>query len=265
MVSRDLTSMAYKWLLQYDQKEAVMRKTISKFSCLSLTLSLLAIPATAQDDTPIETLNSPETQKKRVVRVVEAIPLWVDAQKLRVRDNPYAGDVVGMLEMGQKVKIYDIADNWIRISANGKPSKWVNRDFLSKTRVSWSNYEFGSRSRSTLNSPLDVELKRIKIKELKHMKIYAANIKPLSSNGHVIITRHDFRSGPYYEKRLVLCNGKSATHVTMLGEGYNYSMMEQDPRNARISTPANPNYKIDANTTRLNAGIAKFTCKVKDL
>ncbi len=242
-----------------------MLKTQSIFVTLTAGLSLLATPALAQDNTDIETLKPTETRKKRVVRVVEAIPMWVDAEKLRVRDNPYAGDVVGMLRLGQKVKVMETADNWIRISSKGKPTRWVNSDFLSKNRVTWSTYEFGSLNRPAQNTPYDVDLKRIKIKDLKDMKVYAAHIKAGPKEGRVVITRHDFRFGPYYEKRIVHCGEDVATHVRMLGEGYNYGMMESDPRNTEITEPATQDSAIGENTTALNRGIAEFTCKAKDI
>lgn len=243
-----------------------MLRTKIKFAALLAALlaamSAMATPAMAQDAEEIETL---QPQAKRV-RIVEAIPMWVDAEKLRIRDNPYAGDVVGMLEMGQKVKIHAQADNWIRISSDDKPSKWVNRDFLSENRVTWSNYEFGSRSRNPLNAPYDVELKRIKIDGIKDMKIYAAHVKAAENDGRIVITRHDFRTGPYYEKRLVHCNSDGeANHVRMLGEGYNYNMVESDPRNAFASQPADEKFEIDSETSALNSGIAEFTCKAKDI
>ena len=137
-----------------------MLKTKSIFIALSTVTALLSAPALAQDNTAVETLKPAETPTKRVVRVVEAIPMWVDAEKLRVRDNPYAGDVVGLLQLGQKVKVMETADNWIRISSDGKPTKWVNGDFMSKSRITWSNYEFGSRARSTFGGSFDVDLKR---------------------------------------------------------------------------------------------------------
>ncbi len=242
-----------------------MLETKSFILSLATATSLIAGSGFAQDNTDIETLKPVETPKKRVVRVVEAIPMWVDAEKLRVRDNPYAGDVVGMLQLGQKVKIMEVADNWIRISSDGKPPKWVNSDFLSKSRVTWSNYEFSSSSRNPLKTPYDVDLERIKIKDLKNMKIYAAHIKSGPNEGRIIITRHDFRSGPYYEKRIIHCEESGASHVRMLGEGYNYSMMEQDPRNAAISEPVSDEHLIDEDTTSLNASIAEFTCEAKDI
>lgn len=245
-----------------------MLKTNIKLVSLAVTISLFAAPAYGQDSSEIETLNPPSTSSvapaKKRVRIVEAIPLWVDAEKLRVRDNPYAGDVIGLLEMGQKVEIHSQTDNWIRISADGKPAKWVNKDFLSTTRVSWSNYEFGSRSRRSLGAPYDVDLQRIKVKDLKDVKIYAAHIKA-AENGRVVITRHDFRSGPYYEKRLVSCEDKNASHVRMLGEGYNYMMMESDPRGAAISEPANVKHAISDDTSVINRAIAEFTCEAKDI
>ncbi len=242
-----------------------MLNTQSIFVTLTAGLSLLASPALAQESTDIETLNPAEAPKKRVVRVVEAIPMWVDAEKLRVRDNPYAGDVVGMLRLGQKVKVMETADNWIRISSNGKPTRWVNSDFLSKSRVTWSTYEFGSLNRTAQTTPYDVDLKRIKIKDLKDMKVYAAHIKAGPNDGRIVITRHDFRFGPYYEKRIVHCGEDGASHVRMLGEGYNYGMMEGDPRGSEISEPVDTDNAIGDNTTALNRGIAEFTCEAKDI
>jgi len=56
----------------------------------ALTVSFSS--AVNAQDTAIETLEVPV--KKRVVRVVEPVPYWVKADRLRVRDNPFAGDVV---------------------------------------------------------------------------------------------------------------------------------------------------------------------------
>lgn len=225
-------------------------------------ISVLSVPAVAQDSADVETL---QPKKKRVVRVVEAIPMWVDAEQLRVRDNPFAGDVVGILRMGQKVKVMETVDNWIRISSEGKPSRWVNSDFLAKNRVTWSDYQFGSLNRRPQTSPIDVDLKRIKIKTLKDMKIYAAHMKTAPNNSRIIITRHDFRAGPYYEKRAVFCGENGATHVRMLGEGYNFGMMNSDPRASQISEPVDMDSAIGDKTTALNLGIAEFTCKAKDI
>ncbi len=246
-----------------------MRRTCAIFISLATSACLVAGTAAAQDASSqdTDTIETVQPKKKRIVRIVEAIPMWVESEQLRIRDNPYAGDVIGMLEMGQKIKIHERADNWIRISANGKPAKWVNSDFLSKSRVTWSNYQFGSQNRTRANAPYDVDLKRIKIKDLKDMKIYAAHIKADSNNGRVVITRHDFRSGPYYEKRIVHCDSAgNASHVRMIGEGYNYQMMERDPRGAAISEPIHSDFAIDAEgTSALNQGIAEFTCEAKNI
>ena len=42
-------------------------------------------------------------------------------------------------------------------------------------------------------------------------------------------------------------------------------MMEQDPRNQAISEPVSDEHLINEETTRLNAGIAEFTCEAKDI
>lgn len=244
----------------------MLSSTLKKLS-ISLIIPLgFVMPANAQVATPnaeIETL----TPKKRIVRVVEAVPLWVQADRLRVRDNPYAGDVVGMLEMGQKVKVRKAVDNWIRISADGKPEKWVNRDFLSDAQVTWSNYGYTQRgSRSLADAPYDISLKRIKIKGVKDVKIYAADIKAEANGQKSVITRHEFRSGPYYEKRLVQCQDEKASHVKVLGEGYTVMMMDADPRNDDNTSRLGPDSTIDrADLSAVNKAIAAFTCKSKKL
>jgi len=254
--------MPYIWLKPRLPKEALVLKTCQKTTLIIMATGLMALPSAAQDAGQIEIV---EPIKKRV-RIVEPIPMWVESERLRVRDNPYAGDVVGLLKVGQKIKVYDRTDNWIRISANGKPAKWINSDFLSTSRVTWSNYEFGSIGRSTRGTPSDISKKRIKIKELKDMKVYAAHKKPSPNGGHVIITRHDFRTGPYYEKRLVQCDAENAaSHVRMLGEGYNYLMMEKDPRGEAVSEPVSADDSISESTSPLNRAIAEFTCKVKNI
>jgi len=234
--------------------------------CLAI-LGVFSLPFTslyAQEAAQVDQVVTEQVQRKRVVRVVEAVPLWVDAEKLRVRDNPFAGDVIGLLDMGQKVKAYERADNWVRVSPNGKPTKWVNGDFLSKRQVSWANYDFGFRSRGPRKSPYDANLKRIKIKSVKDMKVYSAQIKQGPNDSRIIITRHDFRSGSYYEKRMVGCESGGATHVRMLGEGYNYKMMESDPRASRLPEPFGEDSRIDdQKTSDLNRGIARFACEAK--
>ena len=86
-----------------------MLKTNSIFFTFVTSFGLMATPAFAQTVGDIETLNTAETPKKRVVRVVEAIPMWVDAEKLRIRDNPYAGDVIGMLAAKARVACRPVA------------------------------------------------------------------------------------------------------------------------------------------------------------
>lgn len=109
----------------------MVRKTAT---CLAI-LGVLSLPFTslyAQEAAQVDNVIAEQLQKKRFVRVEEAVPLWVDAEKLKVHDNPFVGDVVGLLEMGQKVKVYEKTNNWVRISPNGKPTRWINGDFLSK-------------------------------------------------------------------------------------------------------------------------------------
>ena len=88
-----------------------MSKSFLQFLSFIAGLSLvLPMTSYAQDrpiETPIEITNNAPLKKSRIIRNVEPVPYWVDADQLRIRDNPVAGDVIGMLELGQKIKAYE--------------------------------------------------------------------------------------------------------------------------------------------------------------
>jgi len=101
---------------------------------------------------------------------------------------------------------------------------------------------------------------------MKGVKIYAAQVKTLRPDTKSIITRHDFREGPYYERRLVSCDASgAATHVRLLGEGYNYAMMQKDPRNASASEAPATEHAVSLKTSPANQKIAEFACKTSSL
>jgi len=241
-----------------------------------LSVSILALPmlASAQSQAlgqPVEIIDSdakPRT-KHRIKRVVEAVPYWVDVEQLRIRDNPVAGDVVGMLRLGEKIKAYDTFENWIRVSKPDAKQQWVNAKFLTHDQVTWARFDNNRTRRRNLGfsrntSANDISLKRIKIPNDKTAKVYAASIKKIENNNRIIVTRQNFRSGPYFEKRLVSCNsGNDATHFQLLGEGYNYIMMEKDIRSQNIDLNSiQPRVDLAGdNINEKSTAIANFSCK----
>lgn len=254
------------------------------FGTISLGLISLSTLANAQSQPqsqplplgqPVEIISDDATTKtkRRIKRVVEAVPYWVDVEQLRVRDNPVAGDVVGMLRLGQKIKAYDTFENWIRVSKTDAKEQWVNADFLTHDQLTWARFDNnGTRRRNigfTRNTAAnDISLKRIKIPNDKNAKVYAASLKKIASNNRVIVTRQNFRSGPYFEKRLVACNSENnATHFQLLGEGYNYIMMEKDIRSQNIDLNSiQPRVNLtEENVSEKSAAIANFSCKISRL
>lgn len=223
----------------------------------------------AQVTQPSEKITeSAHTPKKRqIIRKVEPIPYWVDAAQLRIRDNPVAGDVTGMLKLGQKIKAYETFENWLRISKAGAPEQWVNSDYLTTRQVIWARFDNTKRRSagfSRVNTADDVSLKRIKVPENNDIKIYVASIKKTANDNRVIVTRQNFRSGPYFEKRLVSCEAnKKANRIQLLGEGYNYMMMEKDVRGQNVdvnsASPRRALAKTGFSPTTL--AIANFSCK----
>jgi len=213
---------------------------------------------------------APETS--RIKRVVESVPYWVESDQLRIRNNPYAGDVIGMLKIGQKIKAHKTVDNWVLISEEGEPEQWVNKNFLSYSPVTWANYSFDSRNAKNLNQSrfrgagYDVNLKRIKVKDQKNVKIYAADIKRLGGGKKLVISRHNFQAGPYFEKRLIQCDARDATHVKFLGEGYTVTMMEADPRKEQVGLPMTAEEQIQSDELNsTDRAIADYACETGKL
>jgi len=238
---------------------------------LSFAAGLLVVwPITslAQDvpiEAPIEITSNTPLKKSKIIRNVEPVPFWVDADQLRIRDNPVAGDVIGMLELGQKVRAYEQFENWIRISKTSSNAKWINTDYLTNTAITWARYGHNTARRNQRRARLsdDISLKRIKVDGDRSARIYAASIKKSENGNRVIVTRQNFRAGPYFEKRLVACSENSATHVQMLGEGYTYIMMENDIRGEAIDVnSATPSLSIldSDDLTPATLAVANFSC-----
>lgn len=255
-----------------------MRHRFILFSAaLSVSVMAMPLPAWPQSQPlgqPIEIIDSTETPKtkRRIKRVVEPVPYWVDVEQLRIRDNPVAGDVVGMLRLGQKIKAYDTFEHWIRVSKPDAQQQWVNANFLTNDQLTWTRFDNNTRRRnlgfSRSTAANDVSLKRIKVPSDKNAKIYAASLKKTSNDNRIIVTRQNFRSGPYFEKRLVSCNAnKDATHFQLLGEGYNYMMMEKDIRSENIDVnSAQPRVDISAgDVSAKSIAIANYSCKISGL
>jgi len=243
-------------------------------AALSLTLLSLALPAEAQSQPigqAIEIIDdeAKAKTKTRIKRVVEPVPYWVDVEQLRIRDNPVAGDVVGMLSLGQKIKAYDTFENWIRVSKPHAKEQWVNAKFLTHDQVTWARFDNNNTRRRNLGfsrntAANDISLKRIKVPSDKNTKIFAASLKNIANNNRVIVTRQNFRSGPYFEKRLVSCNDQNdATHFQLLGEGYNYIMMEKDIRSQNVDLNSiQPRVSLsEEDISTKSAAIAQFSCK----
>ena len=214
-----------------------------------------AIDRAAQKVKPVET--------RRFVRITKPEKYWVDADKLSMRNHPVAGDVVGVLELGRKVKAYEGFENWVRISPNNKPEIWVNSDFLTTQEVSYANYSFSGRTERRIKSRhskvFDADLRRIEFEGDSKVNLVAARITELPNQNRIITTKQSFREGPYFEKRLVSCDTSGgATGQQLIAEGHNYVMMERDrrARDAASLTPA----KITKDTTDIQKTIATFAC-----
>lgn len=223
----------------------------------------------AQDapiERPVEITTSAALKKSKIIRKIEPVPYWVDSEQLRIRDNPVAGDVIGILELGQKIKAYEQFENWVRISKTSSNAKWINLNYLTNTPITWARYGNSTLRHNQRRTGLaeDITLKRIKIDGDKSARVYAASVRQSANGNRVIVTRQNFKAGPYFEKRLVACSADAATHVQMLGEGYTYMMMENDVRGDTIDVNvAKPSLSL-ATTKDLSPttrAVANFSCE----
>lgn len=62
------------------------------------------------------------------------IDQYVSAEKLNIRDRP-SGKIISNLQRGDKVQVFEKRNDWVRISIDGQPSKWLS----SKSLCSGSN------------------------------------------------------------------------------------------------------------------------------
>lgn len=85
-------------------------------------------PAKQSPAPPANTLVSaplPETLPLQT----QPINQYVNADKLNIRSQP-AGKVIASMRRGDKVQVFERKDDWVRISADGQPAKWLSSKSL---------------------------------------------------------------------------------------------------------------------------------------
>lgn len=107
------------------------KKTQSWF--VPLLILFVALWAMGKKDTPPAPLSQqttpntlvsaplPETQPAQIPPVDQ----FVNADKLNLRNQP-GGKVISTLKRGEKVQVYEKKNDWVRISADGQPAKWLS-------------------------------------------------------------------------------------------------------------------------------------------
>lgn len=54
---------------------------------------------------------------------------YVSTDKLNIRDQP-GGKIISKLSRGAKVQVFEKRDDWVRISVDGQPAKWLSSKSL---------------------------------------------------------------------------------------------------------------------------------------
>lgn len=80
-----------------------------------------------------------------------SIDQYVSADKLNIRNQP-GGKVVSKLKRGDKVQVFETLNDWVRISSDGQPGKWLS----SKSLCSGSNCYVASPSKPVRAAPQPV-------------------------------------------------------------------------------------------------------------
>lgn len=68
---------------------------------------------------------APATAPVPVVSSTPLIDQYVSTDKLNLRDQP-AGKVISSLKRGDRVQVYEKKNEWVRVSADGQPAKWLS-------------------------------------------------------------------------------------------------------------------------------------------
>lgn len=107
------------------------RKTQSWF--IPLLILFAVIWATGKKDTPPASLSQQTTPNTLVSAPLPAtqpvqippVDQFVNADKLNLRNQP-GGKVISTLKRGEKIQVYEKKNDWVRISLDGQPAKWLS-------------------------------------------------------------------------------------------------------------------------------------------
>lgn len=84
-----------------------------------------------------------------------SVDQFVSADKLNLRDQP-GGKVISTLKRGDKVQVFEKKDDWVRISIDGQPAKWLS----SKSLCSGSNCYVASDRKSPVEPTVQAPQKQ---------------------------------------------------------------------------------------------------------
>lgn len=203
---------------------------------LTAVLTAMAAPSSGQETT------------RKVIRKVEPIPLWVNSEQLRIRDNPYAGATIGVLDRGAAIKAYGNQEHWIRISPEGRKEQWVNAKFLSGEPVNGASFK--PLRRDALRAPVSNLPNDVTAPIIPETgKIHAAIVREAMDGNRIIVTKSGKGDSVWFEKRFVTCVDTGRAIDQVIAGGKTYMAMEK-------GTGAKA--KITDETTR--AAIANFAC-----
>ncbi|VVO98745.1 hypothetical protein PS862_02729 [Pseudomonas fluorescens] len=119
-----------------------MRKKSQSWFVPLLILGVVLWAMGKKDTPPAPTQPSPQSIPTSLVSTpspsspasVSPIDQYVSADKLNIRDQP-GGKVISKLKRGDRVQVFEKRNDWVRISIDGKPAKWLS----SKSLCSGSN------------------------------------------------------------------------------------------------------------------------------
>lgn len=133
-----------------------MRKKSQPWMVALLILFAVLWATSKKDTSPVQVQPSAQSTPSTLITTpvippptpAPPIDQYVSADKLNIRDQP-SGKIISNLERGAKVQVYEKRNDWVRISIDGQPAKWLS----SKSLCSGSNCYVASQPKPARPAP----------------------------------------------------------------------------------------------------------------
>lgn len=133
-----------------------MRKKYQSWFVPLLILFAVLWATGKKDSTPSQIQPAAQSAPDKSIStpVISTLPIvqpsdqYVSTDKLNIRDQP-GGKIISKLQRGDKVQVYEKRNEWVRITIDGQPAKWLS----SKSLCSGTNCYVASQPKPARPTP----------------------------------------------------------------------------------------------------------------